>query len=162
MQITPHVHSLRIPFKVPTGPGQGIDRFVNVFVLLGTRTWVVDTGVAGSHTAVLDLVRDDPLVSIESVRKLKSLKDVRALVSARDDARLGEDAQGALNRAIELIVRIHAAVRVVSKQIDPTDLLTFCRKVLSALQLPETFANPLVARTFLGHYKLRERETLCG
>jgi hypothetical protein len=105
-------------------------------------------------------VYDDPQISIESVMRLKSLGNIRALVSAWDDARLGEDAQAALSRAIELIERIHVAVRAVSRQMDPSDPLAFCRKVLGVLQLPEALANPLVARTFLGHYQLREREVV--
>jgi hypothetical protein len=105
-------------------------------------------------------VYDDPLVSLESVKRLKALEIINAQVSSWDDAHVGQDARAALDRAIELIERIHSAVRVVANQIEPTDPLAFCRKVLGALQLPETLANPLVARTFLGHYKLRDRETL--
>jgi glyoxylase-like metal-dependent hydrolase (beta-lactamase superfamily II) len=58
MQITAKVHALRIPFRVPTGPNTGVDRFVYAFVLLGERTWLVDTGVSGTDEVLLGLVSE--------------------------------------------------------------------------------------------------------
>lgn len=289
MQITPRVHLLRIPFRIPTGPGTGVDRFVNAFVVLGTRTWLIDTGVAGSQAALLALVAelgrapetiehillthghvdhigaaralcdvtgasvhahpaerhwietietqarerpvpgfhglvggdvaihhllsdgqrlelapelhlrvlhcpghspgstcffleedgllfsgdvvplpgdmpvyDDPLLSLQSLRRLQSLSDLRGLLSAWDVPRLGDDARTTFDNAIDLIERIHAAIRTVSQTVAPTDPLVFCRAALRELHLPEGMANPLVARTFLAHYLVRDRPSLLG
>ena len=54
MQITPHIHALKIPFKVPVNPGQTIDRFVYCFLIYGESVCVVDSGVAGSEKAIFD------------------------------------------------------------------------------------------------------------
>jgi glyoxylase-like metal-dependent hydrolase (beta-lactamase superfamily II) len=56
MQLSPNVHALRLPFVVPIGPAIGIERFVTCFVLLGTRTWIVDTGVDGQADEILAFV----------------------------------------------------------------------------------------------------------
>ena len=287
MKISSNAHMYRIPFKIVTGPGQSMDRFVNVFVLLGTRTWIVDTGVAGSESKLLaelqaigrrpetierillthghvdhigaakslrdatgahvyahpaerswietveiqakerpvpgfhqlvggsvtidhalhdnesfqldphlnlrvihspghspgstsffleeqgllfagdavpvpgDMpVYDNPLASIDSLLRLQSLNGMTTLLSAWDEVRTGPAAQAALNCALELIDRIHVAVRTVSRSVASPDPVTLCRETLKELSLPEAMANPLVARTFLGHYALRDRERL--
>lgn len=58
MQLTPAVHGLRIPFIVPIGKGAGIERFVNCYLILGDQTWVVDTGVKGSASAIIRRVSE--------------------------------------------------------------------------------------------------------
>jgi hypothetical protein len=65
-----------------------------------------------------------------------------------------------LKNAIDLIERIHTAVRIVSQTIAPTNPLVFCRAALRELQWPEGMVNPLVARTFHAHYLVRDRPTL--
>jgi len=54
MQCTPHIHALKIPFKVPVNPGQTIDRFVYCFLIYGESVCVVDSGVAGTEKAIFD------------------------------------------------------------------------------------------------------------
>ncbi|MBP8303538.1 MAG: MBL fold metallo-hydrolase [Phycisphaerae bacterium] len=57
--VTPHVHALRIPFEIRPAPHVTLRRFVYVYVVLGTRRVVlIDTGVAGSHEAIFQVLRD--------------------------------------------------------------------------------------------------------
>ncbi|HEY5958357.1 MAG TPA: MBL fold metallo-hydrolase [Polyangiaceae bacterium] len=58
MQIAPNVHALRIPFVVPVAPGVALERFVYAYVLLGERTWLIDTGVKGSDSSILQFVAE--------------------------------------------------------------------------------------------------------
>lgn len=51
MQLTPHLHQLTIPFTVPTPLGD-LPRSVNLWLLLGPRIVVIDSGVAGSEGLV--------------------------------------------------------------------------------------------------------------
>lgn len=52
MQITDHIHALKIPFSVPT-PAGPIERFVFVYLICGEETTLIDSGVAGSETLIL-------------------------------------------------------------------------------------------------------------
>lgn len=59
LQISPHLHALRIPFTIPIAPGRRIDRFVYVYVVLGDReVWLVDSGVAGTETRIASYLRE--------------------------------------------------------------------------------------------------------
>jgi hypothetical protein len=97
---------------------------------------------------------------LNSVRRLRALEPLECLLSAWDEPRQGEEARASLDRAIVFIASIHTAVRAVATRLTPAEPIEFCRAVLSELKLPEGFANPLVLRTFLGHYALRDRASL--
>lgn len=51
MQITPHLHSLTIPFVVP-GPAGPIPRSVNAFLFCGQRITLIDSGISGSEQKI--------------------------------------------------------------------------------------------------------------
>jgi glyoxylase-like metal-dependent hydrolase (beta-lactamase superfamily II) len=56
MHITPHVHALRFPFKVPVAPGISIDRFASSFLICGETLTLIDTGVAGCEKPVFEYI----------------------------------------------------------------------------------------------------------
>ena len=57
MQISPHIHALRLPFKIPVAPGITLDRFVNAFLIYGKAITLIDTGVAGCEREIFDYIR---------------------------------------------------------------------------------------------------------
>ncbi len=57
MQISEHVHALRIPFKVPLSPTSSLERFVYCYTIYGDKVCLVDTGVAGSESMIFDHLR---------------------------------------------------------------------------------------------------------
>ncbi len=57
MQVTEHVHALRIPFQVPLAPGRALDRSVYVFLVLGEEICLVDCGVRGSESMIFDYLQ---------------------------------------------------------------------------------------------------------
>lgn len=57
MQVTPTIHALRHPFKIPVAPGIAIDRFVYSYLIVGETVTLIDTGVAGSETAIFAYIR---------------------------------------------------------------------------------------------------------
>jgi hydroxyacylglutathione hydrolase len=57
MQITPAIHALRHPFRVPVAPGIAIDRFVYSYILAGETITLIDTGVAGCEETIFENIR---------------------------------------------------------------------------------------------------------
>ena len=57
MQITEHVHALRIPFQVHLPTGITLERFVYTFMIFGARISLVDSGVAASETFIFEYLR---------------------------------------------------------------------------------------------------------
>ena len=57
MQISPHIHALRLPFKIPVAPGITLDRFVNAFLIYGKAITLIDTGVAGCERDIFNYIR---------------------------------------------------------------------------------------------------------
>jgi glyoxylase-like metal-dependent hydrolase (beta-lactamase superfamily II) len=57
MQITPAIHALRHPFRVPVAPDIAIDRFVYSYILAGETLTLIDTGVAGCEETIFAYIR---------------------------------------------------------------------------------------------------------
>ncbi|MDD4137526.1 MAG: MBL fold metallo-hydrolase [Methanoregula sp.] len=57
MQITPTIHALRHPFKVPVAPSIALDRFVYSYIIYGETITLIDTGVAECKTQIFDYIR---------------------------------------------------------------------------------------------------------
>ena len=51
MQISKHIHALKIPFTVPT-PAGNIERFVYIYLVCGEQVTLIDSGVAGAETMI--------------------------------------------------------------------------------------------------------------
>lgn len=56
VQISRHVHALRIPFKIQIAPEVSFDRFVYAFLIYGSKICLIDTGVASSSNVILDYI----------------------------------------------------------------------------------------------------------
>lgn len=57
MQVTPAIHALRHPFRVPVAPALTLDRFVYSYIIAGETLTLIDTGVAGCETRIFDYIR---------------------------------------------------------------------------------------------------------
>jgi hydroxyacylglutathione hydrolase len=57
MQITDHVHALKIPFQITDPSGQEIARFVYAFLIYGQKIYLIDSGVASSEKIILDYLK---------------------------------------------------------------------------------------------------------
>ncbi len=53
MQITKHVHSIKIPFQVKTDSGT-LNRFVYSYLLVGKKAYLIDSGVVSSEGVIFD------------------------------------------------------------------------------------------------------------
>jgi hydroxyacylglutathione hydrolase len=57
MQVTEHIHALRMPFQVPAGPGRAFDRVVYAYLIYGKELCLIDTGVRGCEQTIFQYVR---------------------------------------------------------------------------------------------------------
>ncbi len=100
-------------------------------------------------------VYEDATASAASIEKLKAISGINFLLSSWDEPREGRSAYHSLDNGMRYLVRIHEAVRKFggAASDDPAD---FCGPILRDLGLPETMANPLVARSFRSNLQIRK------
>ena len=53
MKITDHIHCLKIPFAISVAPGQTVERFVYVYLIVADTITVIDSGVAGCESTIV-------------------------------------------------------------------------------------------------------------
>jgi hydroxyacylglutathione hydrolase len=54
MQITDHIHALKIPFAIDDPAGRKVPRFVYSYLICGKKICLIDSGVAGSEKIILN------------------------------------------------------------------------------------------------------------
>jgi glyoxylase-like metal-dependent hydrolase (beta-lactamase superfamily II) len=57
MQVTDHIHALKIPFQVTAPSGAKLDRFVYAYLIYGKKIHLIDSGVAHSGERISDYIR---------------------------------------------------------------------------------------------------------
>lgn len=57
MQITEHIHGLKIPFTIPVSPEASIDRLVYVYLVISETITLIDSGVAGAETSIFEYIQ---------------------------------------------------------------------------------------------------------
>ncbi|HMB45966.1 MAG TPA: hypothetical protein VKL21_09095 [Candidatus Methanoperedens sp.] len=97
-----------------------------------------------------------------SIKKIKAIDGVEFLLSSWDDPKKGINAYQIMDEALRYLARIHEAVKEVDKNEFSNDPMELCRLVLRKLNLPETAANPLIARSFEAHRKVSALYNHCN
>ncbi|WP_210409227.1 hypothetical protein [Methanococcoides sp. NM1] len=57
MQVTEHVHAIKIPFSLTSDSGIIIERFVYAYLIYGREICLVDCGVASSEKIIFDYMK---------------------------------------------------------------------------------------------------------
>ncbi len=105
-------------------------------------------------------IYDDVLESARSIKRLRALEGIEFLLASWDDLQRGERAYQTMDSGLRYLQRIHEAVKEVegdSRDLEPMEL---CHRVLKELGMPETIANPLVARSFQANLAVRDNRVL--
>lgn len=109
-------------------------------------------------------IYEDPVASVKSIKKLLAIEGIDLLLQSWDDPRKGREAYQLMEAGLRHLARIHEAVlRADAYDIDVESIegsMELCRLVFRALGLPEAAANPLVARSFVANWKLRDHQNL--
>jgi len=105
-------------------------------------------------------VYEDVTASVESLRRLKSIRDIHYLLSSWDEPRKGEEAYERIDAGLRYIQHIHNAVLRVAGDGPAMEPMELCAKVLKELGMPPEIANPVVARSFTSHLTLRGQKKI--
>lgn len=57
MQITDHVHAIKIPFQITVNPEIRIDRFVYVYLIYGEKIYLIDSAVASAKDTIFEYIK---------------------------------------------------------------------------------------------------------
>ncbi len=57
MQVSEHVHAIKIPFQINIAPGVVLDRFAFAYLVVAGRITLIDSGVAGGEGLIFDYLR---------------------------------------------------------------------------------------------------------
>lgn len=58
MQITEHIHALKIPFKIEVAADKIVERFVYAYLIYGKELCLIDAGVFSSDTMIIDYIKE--------------------------------------------------------------------------------------------------------
>jgi len=105
-------------------------------------------------------VYEDVIATVSSIKKLKAIKGVRHLLPSWDEPRKDDAVYQRMDEGLDYLQRIHEVVLKISEKGPSTDPMDLCRKALSELGIPPEAANPLVARSFEAHLKVRKHPNL--
>ncbi len=93
-------------------------------------------------------IYDDVLESARSIKRLMALDGIEFLLASWDDPRRGNEAYRIMDGGLGYLKRIHKAVKKIGGESHDMEPMELCSRVLKELGMPETIANPLVARSF--------------
>lgn len=105
-------------------------------------------------------IYEDVPASVASIKKLKAVKGIRHLLPSWDEPRKGAMAYQRMDEGLEHLQRVHDAVGKCSPKSGGLDPRELSECVLKDLGLPPGLANPLVARTFDAHLKVRNQKDI--
>jgi len=101
-------------------------------------------------------IYSDVFVTIQSIKKLKAIKGLKALFSSWHDPLLGERVYRTMDEAVAYMQRVHEVVRQKSADdpsLEPKELTI---RVLKGLGIPENLVNPIVITTIEAHRKVSQ------
>jgi glyoxylase-like metal-dependent hydrolase (beta-lactamase superfamily II) len=105
-------------------------------------------------------IYEDAAASARSIVRLRALAGIRVLLSSWDEPRTGEHAYRAMDEGLAYLQRVHETVITVAGRNPHLNSMEVCTRVLDALGLPATSANPLIARSIEAHLAVRDYHDL--
>ncbi|HII98440.1 MAG TPA: MBL fold metallo-hydrolase, partial [Methanoregula sp.] len=99
-------------------------------------------------------VYEDPIQSLQSIKKLTAVRGVRFLLSSWDIPREGKAAYEQMERGRSCLQKIHTATIAASAD-GCTDPMEVATRVAVLLGFPPQAVMPLLARTLAAHIRLK-------
>lgn len=98
-------------------------------------------------------IYEDPAASLSSLRRLKSIGNLRLLLSSWDEPRRNGEIEPVIDRGIEYIGKIGRETEIIVRKNPTLGAAGVTSRILPEIGLPASAANPLVVRTILAHMK---------
>jgi glyoxylase-like metal-dependent hydrolase (beta-lactamase superfamily II) len=105
-------------------------------------------------------IYEDAAASAASIKKLRDIRSIKYLLASWADPLEGSSAYGMMDAGLEYLQRIHEAFRSLAADTATEDPMELCAQMVKVLGLPELAVNPLIARSFIAHAKIIDREKL--
>jgi hydroxyacylglutathione hydrolase len=286
MQLTDHIHALKIPFQIPVAPGKTFERFVYVYLILGSEICLIDSGVKDTDSLIFNYLKksgrkpeeisllvlthahpdhigsamaikqatgcavaahrdaqdwiedvdlqfrerpvpgfhglvdgstsidrllqdkeiidlgtisleviltpghamgslslyckeekvlfsgdaipqtndlpiyDDVAADVASINRLKGIPALEYLLASWTDPLAGRAVYQMMDDGLAYLQRIHTAIRDIAASDPVNDPMELCARVVKVLGLPEIAVNPLIAKSFVSHQQIIDREKL--
>ena len=105
-------------------------------------------------------VYEDVKASVASIKKLMAVSDIRHLLPAWDEPAKGGEVYKRLDAGLNYLQKIHEIVLSLTKKDPEPDPMELCRQAFTELGLPIETANPIAAKSFMAHLKLRNKKSI--
>ena len=102
-------------------------------------------------------IYSDVLVAIQSIRKLRRISGLKALLSSWHDPILGEKVYQVMEESLAYIQKVHELVRKEKAQSAGLNSKELALRVLKGLGIPESLLNPIVITTVEAHLRESQR-----
>ena len=105
-------------------------------------------------------IYSDVFVTVKSVRKLQSVKGLKALFSSWHDPILGEKVYQTMDAALAYMQKVHEMVRNENAGAPSLDSRELTIRVLKGLGIPENLLSPIVVTTIEAHRQASQHPDL--
>lgn len=107
-------------------------------------------------------VYEDAVELVRSLARLLRVAPVEVLLSSWDEPRIGDGAQGAIDRGLQAVRALHGAVMAVREAKATDDAQVVAAAVIERLGLPPAALNAVVVTTIAAHLRAAGAEELAG
>ena len=106
-------------------------------------------------------IYEDAATTVRSIERLKDLPGINMLLASWAAPARAAEATKMLDEGLEYMQYIHGVIRkIAGGKMADDDPMELCAQVVKALGLPDVAVNPLVARSFVSHLRVIDREEL--
>jgi len=98
--------------------------------------------------------------AVASIKRLRGIPAIDNLLASWMDPVAGSASYNMMDEALSYLQRIHTAIRNIAADAEVADPMDLCARMVKKLGLPDIAVNPLIARSFVSHLQIIDREKL--
>jgi len=105
-------------------------------------------------------IYEDVVLSIQSIRKLREIQDLKALLTSWDEPHLGDGVYELIDEGLQYFQKIHEVVLKEKARAPDSDVMELSGRILKSLGLPEAALIPIVIRSIEAHLSVSGTQNL--